>query len=327
MAAETITVYIDKKQLKAQKDNKYSLYLAKKVSGQFTVIWQSRGPIATVGNPSYEYKNIFQIQVPNYEVNYGNVETTEGSVTFDASGQALTIAIGQKVKLDQNGIFGDPTNDGTAGDIIIDNHLAANPHAILLDNEGNPIFVNVQSGMDIGTATLTPIDTYQIWFDNYQQTGTIIAHNVSNPATVIFDGGTADKVISYNASGAWQTGPLSQSLDLAATGLGQDVDSFSVAVLATFRYALTAGAVTYLMKNLIGKFGNLHPTKISAAIGGLTMTVDFGGQRVREILTAYGTTKYETAVNNALRQAKADKKSDLQDETWTVSEGTVTASY
>jgi|SRR6188474_2877097 hypothetical protein len=50
MAAETITVYIDPAQLAAQKRNNYNLYLAKMVNGQFTVIWQSMGPIATVDN-------------------------------------------------------------------------------------------------------------------------------------------------------------------------------------------------------------------------------------------------------------------------------------
>jgi hypothetical protein len=33
MAAEKITVYIDPAQIKAQKQNNYSLYLAKKVNG------------------------------------------------------------------------------------------------------------------------------------------------------------------------------------------------------------------------------------------------------------------------------------------------------
>src|SRR6476646_8184896 len=99
MAAETIPVYIDPSQVAAQKNNKYSLFLAKMVNGQFTVIWQSRGAIATVNNPSYEYKNHFDIAVPSYEVNYGTVTTSSGSVTFTAGGLAQTIDIGQTVEL------------------------------------------------------------------------------------------------------------------------------------------------------------------------------------------------------------------------------------
>ena len=242
MAAETIFVEIDVDQVNAQKANNYSLFLAKKVNGQFTIIWQSKGPYPSVTNPaSYEPKNTFHIQVPSYEVNYGTVTTTSGSVTFSASGVAQNITIGQTVLLDEGGLFGTPTNNGTAGEITITNGLQGNPHAILLDDKGNPIFVNTQSGMDIGAATLTPIDTYQIWFDSYQDTGTIIAHNVSNVATVVFDGGTTDKTISYNAKGEWQNGALAQHLDLAAAGLGPEGDLLSVAVLATFKYALTVG--------------------------------------------------------------------------------------
>ena len=64
MASQTLIVQIDEAQLAAQKNNNYSLYLAKKVNGVFTVIWQSRGPIASVGVPSYQYNNVFNIAYP-----------------------------------------------------------------------------------------------------------------------------------------------------------------------------------------------------------------------------------------------------------------------
>lgn len=330
MASETITVYIDPSQLAAQKNNNYSLYLAKMVNGQFTVVWQSFGAVATVTNPAvYEYQNTFNITVPSYEVNYGTVTTSSGSVIFNAAGLAQTINIGQTVQLDANGIFGTPSNTGTAGEIIIANQLAGNPNAILLDDAGNPIFVNTQSGMDIGTATLTPVDTYQIWFDNLQNTGTIIAHNVSNPGTVTFSGGSTNQVISYNAAGAWEAGPLSQTVDLAAVaGVGRVSDPLSVAVLATFKYALTAGAVTYLLSKLIDKFSSgLRPKKIQAKVGGSQLLVEFEGAKNREIVAVLGLDKFEEAVNGALRQAKADGSSGLQNETWTVSEPSLSVSY
>ena len=329
MASETITVYIDPAQLVAQKKNQYSLFLAKMVNRQFTVIWQSRGAIATVNNPSYQYQNTFEIDVPSYQVNYGTVTTSSGSVTFSAAGLAQTIDIGQVVELDSLGLFGTPSNTGTPGDITIKNELAANPHAILLDNTGNPIFVNTQSGMDIGTATLTPVDTYQIWFDNYQETGTIIAHQVSNAATVTFKGGSTNQVISYTAAGKWQNGPLARTIDLSGVAsLAQGGDPLTITVLATFKYALTVSAVTYLLSKLIEKFPpGLIPDRLETGIGSWFLRVWFRGPHTREILAAFGLDKHEQAVNQALLKAKADPTSDMQSETWTLSEPTLTVSY
>jgi hypothetical protein len=208
VSTETITVYIDPSQLAAQKDNNYSLFLAKMVDRQFTVVWQAMGPVATINAPSYEYENIFQVGAPSYQVNYGAINTSQGSAVFTAAGAPQGVEPGQTVVLDQNGIFGAPTNDGTAGEITINNALQGNPIAVLNDQAGNPIFVNVQSGMDIGEATLIPQDTYQLWFGAYQDTGSIIGFNVSNSATVTFDGGPTNQVISYSAQGEWQAGPL-----------------------------------------------------------------------------------------------------------------------
>lgn len=53
MSGEKIIVDIAQSQIEAQKDNNYSLYLAKKVNGSYTVIWQSKGAKATVNTPSY----------------------------------------------------------------------------------------------------------------------------------------------------------------------------------------------------------------------------------------------------------------------------------
>jgi hypothetical protein len=205
MTAETITVYIDPQQLAAQKDNNYSLFLAKMVNGQFTVIWQANGPFATPRSPAYEYLNTFPIGVPNYQVNYGTV----GGGGFTAAGVPQAIEIGQSVALDQDGVFETPTG-GMSGQITIFNQLPGNPNAALFDNAGNLIFANVDSGMDIGMVTLAPVDTYQLWFGGDQGTGTIIAFNVSNSTTVTFGGGEANAVVSYTAQGQWQSGPLGQ---------------------------------------------------------------------------------------------------------------------
>ena len=322
MAAETIIVYIDPVQLAQQKNNKYNLFLAKKVNGAFTVIWQSFLPVAETGHPSYEYQNVFNIQVPNYEVNYGTVSEESGSVTFNAGGLAQSIELGQTVTLDQNGLFGEPSNDGTPGEITINNSLADNPHVELLDNAGNPIYVDVDSGMDKGPVTITPIDTYQIWFENYQDTGTIIVDQASNAKIVTFSGSTTSKTISYTKDGNWQDGPLSSSLVLSQVG---DV---TVEVVAAFQYALTVGAVTYLLNQLINKFaGNLRPSKIEATAGSFTARMTFNNPKNRKILSIFGTDKYLSVVGTALSAAKKDPNSGLDKETWTLSEPTLQVSY
>lgn len=324
MAAESIILYIDPTQVAAQKNNQYSLFLAKKVNGQYTVIWQSHGCKATPNHPAYGYRNNFEIEVPSYQVNYGIVTTVDGSVSYTQGGLAANpIDLGQQVVLDDNGLFGIPTNNGTAGEITIQNQYGDNPNAILLDSNGNTIFVNVASGMDIGTATLTPIDTYQIWFDNDQETGTIIAHNVSNPATVTFSGGDTSKTISYNASGMWQNGPLSLSVELVDNEL-----PVSMTVVATFTTALTIAASTYLMNKLINKFSDaLRPSSIEASVGGMKLTVKFSGSNNHQILKAFGADKFEFAVDKALRAAKADPNSSLQKETWSLSEAAINVAY
>jgi hypothetical protein len=312
MASQTIIVQIDEQQLAAQKNNNYSLYLAKMVNGVYTVIWQSMGPVATVGNPSYEPSNVFNIAIPNYQINYTNVPIVQGSITFTSSGNPVPIALGQSTNLDKNGLFSAATNTGTAGALTVQNSLAGNPHEILNDNNGNPIFVNVSSGMNIGTATLTPIDEYQIWFGNLQNTGTLIANNVSNPGTVTFSG-TDTQTISYTNAGTWQSGALpGPTLALASAVQTDDV---AVTVVAFFSQVLVVGAVTYLTSKLIDKFaGGLTPTNIKVTANPPSIEVTFsGGSNVAE---AVGLGIYDAAVNAALNSAQADPTSDLAGEHW-----------
>lgn len=324
MAAEKVTVYIDPQQIKAQKKSSYNLYLAKMVNGAFTVIWQSYGAVAAVNKPSYEPRNDFDITVPNYEVNYGNVTQQSGSVSFTSSGIAETISLGQSVKLDNDGLFDSPSSSGgTAGEITINNGLEGNPNVILFDAQGNPIFVDTASGMDVGQTTLTPIDTYQVWFASEQDTGTIIAKNVSNVGTVTFSGGTTEQAITYNAAGDWVPGAPSETLDLMTGDTLRDATPVAVLVLATFKYTLTLGAVTYLSKYLMDKFASgLKPSQIKVDTSGLTVTFD--NKNNRAILAKFGFDKFESAVNSALKSAQADSASGLKNETWSIKEPSLT---
>ncbi|MCF3642306.1 hypothetical protein LXM94_20250 [Rhizobium sp. TRM95111] len=327
MPSETIIAYIDPAQIAAQKNNQFSLYLAKKVNGQFTVIWQSMGPIATVNTPSYEYENTFNIAVPSYQVNYGNVTISEGTVSFTSAGDPVNMNIGQVVALDQNGVFGTPQNGGPVGALLVNNSLQGNPHEVLADSDGNPIFVNVDSGMDIGQSTLTPIDQYQIWFDNFQQTGTIIAENVSNAMIVTFDGGSLSQTISYTADGQWQQGPLPPSTVALSTGerAATKVNEIAVIVAATFTAALTTAAVTYLLSKLIDKFsGGLKPSHFKTSVGSLKLEMTFDNKKG---VAAIMLDQYEQAVNAALAAAVKDKNSPLAGESWTLSETDLVTSF
>lgn len=205
MSSQQIVVYIEEEQLVAQKNNNYGLYLAKKVNNDFTVIWQSKGPKATVGNPSYQYQNTFDIATPSYMVNFTNDPVQSGAVTFTSGGKNLAISTGQITTLTANGVFTPAKNGGNPGDVLVNNQLQANPHEILLDDKGNYIWVNRQSGMNIGTATLTPKSQYQLWFGNLQETGSLIASNLSDPTVVTMTDGQT-KIITYTNSGTWVTG-------------------------------------------------------------------------------------------------------------------------
>lgn len=211
MSSQQIIVFIEEQQLIAQKNNNYSLYLAKKVNNDFTVIWQSKGPVATVNNPSYQYRNTFDIATPSFMVNFTNDPVTSGDVTFTSGGKNLPISTGQTTTLDANGVFSPAKNDGKPSDVLINNLLQGNPHEILLDSNGHNIWVNRQSGMNIGTATLTPKDQYQLWFGNTQETGSLIAVNLSNAYVATLQNG-GSITLTYTDSGTWVTGEPAKRL-------------------------------------------------------------------------------------------------------------------
>lgn len=311
MAAETITVYIDPNQLVAQKQNEYSLFLAKMVDGQFTVIWQSMGPIATVNAPSYESLNTFQLGAPGYQVNYGMI-TDQGGPTFSPYGIAQDIELGQTVVLDQDGIFGGPTNGGVAGQITIDNALLGNPHVVLNDGAGNPIFVNLQSGMDIGATTLTPQDTYQIWFDNYQERGTIIAHNVSNAGIFTFGGDTTNLVISYGAEGEWRPGPLPTPTQVEGQAVGGQASAHPFAIVVNFDRGLDWRAKEYVRYRLHRDFPSERRPMHHMFMGDLQLWLYFDGS-----LEIDGPADL-AATDATLTRAKADSTSGLERNSWTL---------
>jgi hypothetical protein len=203
--SNTITVYIEEEQLKTQKNNNYSLYLAKKVNDSFTVVWQSKGAVATVNVPAYQHHNEFDINTPSYMVNYTRDLVHSGNLAFTSGGKNLSITAGQTTVLDANGIFELAENRVGSSNLLINNERQGNPHEILLDSKGNNIWVNRECGMNIGTATITPKNEYQLWFGNMQETGSLIAEERSNIATVSLQAG-GDKTITFDSTGDWING-------------------------------------------------------------------------------------------------------------------------
>jgi len=327
MAAETIIVQIDPGQLSQQQKNNYSLFLAKQVNGAFTVVWQSQGPYPSATNPvSYGPSTTFDILVPSYMVNYSSEKITEGSVTAQVKGIAQEISTGQTVTLEAGGLFTIPANGGQPGVITINNQRQGNPYDVLLDNNGNAIFAN-SSGMDVGPATLTPVDTYQVWFNSYQDAGTIIASNTSAVGTVTFDGNSPMQTISYTAAGTWEAGPLSSVMDLVR-GPGSENNSVIVEVLVTFKYALSLAAATFLLNKFIDKFSSgLRPSSVTTSAGSFKLSVKFDSPKSRDILKVFGVSKFDEAVSNVLTAVKKEKDSVLAGETWTFGTTAVTVSH
>jgi hypothetical protein len=322
MATQTIKVFIDEDQLIAQKNNNYSLYLAKKVNGAYTVIWKSKGPKASAGNPSYQYLNTFDITIPSFQINY-TTEDIKPGFKFSSQGKSLTINLGQQVALDENGVFG-AASQGNEGEITINNELGGNPHAILMDDKGNNIFVNTQSGMDTGQSTLTPKDSYQLWFGNYQETGSVIAKNNSKVVEINFAGET-EKVVSYSHTGDWIQGPLDNAKKRLLesenhpeiSALNAQLGGGMVQLAVAFTPALSFVVLGVIANKLIEKFsGNLKPHKIFADGKSKKIVITFSNNTA--IFKALmGDDTYVTEVDDNLKKLK-NEVPELNGESWSI---------
>ncbi len=204
MGTQTIVVYIEEEQLIAQKTNNYSLYLAKKVNSTFTVIWLAKAPLPKTGQPTYQYKNTFDIASNSYMVNFTNTPLQEGDINFTSGGKNLPINTGQKTTLNQYGVFSPAQNGGIPGDILINNQLPAFPRAILLDSTGQSIWVS-STGMDTSPTTLTPKNDFQLWFGPTQVAGSLIPSSASNVYVVTVNDGET-QTVTFTNSGTWVSG-------------------------------------------------------------------------------------------------------------------------
>lgn len=239
MSTQQIVVYIEEKQLIAQKNNNYSLYLAKKVNNTFTVIWLSEPPFSTADQSAYQYKNIFDITNTSYMVNFTNTQPEEGDIIFTSGGKNLPISTGQMTTLDKYGVFSPANSGGTPNTISIINQLQGSPHEILLDSKGRNIWLDCSNGMSMGTTIVTPFNDFQLWFGTTQVTGSLIPDNVSNACNVTVNDGKP-QTITYTNSGVWVPGEPAMSLTTTEVTLLQMRVTTAVA-----KFALTARATSH----------------------------------------------------------------------------------
>ena len=128
---------------------------------------------------------------------------------------------------------------------------------------------------------------------------------------------TSNKTIAYAASGQGVDGSPPSTMLIGS--LEQDSGDVLVIVTATFITALTIGAATYLLNNLLSKFsGGLKPSEITISKDSYKLEMKF--HKARTVLALLGLDAYEDAVNSALTKAVTDPS--LKGETWTLTETT-----
>jgi hypothetical protein len=209
--SNTITVFIEEDQIVALKTNEYSLYLAKKVNDSFTVIWIANPPFATGTDQAYQYENEYDISIPSYMVNFMTGQLDVGDVTITSGGKSCAIDLGQITTLQNTGVFTSTVNGGTVEALTIQNEMTGNPHAIVLDSQGNNIWINTASGLNIGASAMTPQLDYQFWFGPFQEAGTIIPSTISSSTVVILTEGD-DASITFTDAGTWENGEPTEKL-------------------------------------------------------------------------------------------------------------------
>ena len=139
-----------------------------------------------------------------------------GGLAPVVSGNPVDMSAGEVVTLDRAGEFGVPTGSGgVQGSLIINNKRANFPHACVNDSSGNTIFV-AEEGMNKGENKMTPKEVYQVWFGQFQETGTMIYSSLGSVGNIDLTGGI-NGAITYTNEQAWQEGaPATLEADILA---------------------------------------------------------------------------------------------------------------
>jgi hypothetical protein len=197
-----------------------------------------------------------------------------------------------------------------------------------------------------GSISALPVEVVRVWLGKYEAGTAVLAEYATQVVefnlTEIFKGAaTIDDTLSEWSGLSNAKTVDSYAVQLAAKKSPKGVIPFwrsrdehnhtlvttrppAVAVAAVFRFALRAGAVTYLSNNLIHKLRpDLSPKLIR--ITPISLEVEF--HPPANTLVALGTDPFEDALNAALSAAEKDPKSDMAGESWTLKDTSVTFAY
>lgn len=203
------------------------------------------------------------------------------------------------------------------------------------DNQGKltPIWAATTGVTVNGVIAAEPVEVVRVWLGKYEQGEAVLAEyatvvaefdltNIFTGFATINDNLSKWTALSSNAKAFEPDLDLVSPLDCNSMAtLDSLVVGTGVLVLAAFKYALTTAAITYLTNKLIDKFsGNLKPSKINLSHENTTLEVEFDNPATLLLLAVTGMDTYEQAVNNALKKAAEDPKSELKDEKWSFTE-------
>lgn len=199
MSQKSVRVKLDPQSQASLKKSGYSMCFAKKVNDTYNVVWQSiEGYLA---NTTFSW-------TPEYEV-FGT-NTYEETIKVEADTNTVKASLGEKCKLNKQGIMESAVTGDKPMDVVIVNeygpiHSGISQTCKIGDVEScSPIYVSEQQRM-IGDIQLTPKEKVMVWFQANVETGTIFEEARSKAIEINLtndDKGT----VSYDAkTGIWTT--------------------------------------------------------------------------------------------------------------------------
>ncbi|MBD2213729.1 hypothetical protein H6G27_28250 [Nostoc linckia FACHB-104] len=175
-AEKSVTITIEETDLQNLKDANYKLCFAKKVDeGKYNVVWQSYD--------EFLMNNTFS-WTPQYQL-FGT-NTFKENIKVVVSTNLVTIGLGEISTINKAGIFSHastiiPETETSIKSINLDNefgsiHPGVNQLSTGIDGQqiSSPIYVAADPILP-GTATLTPVETVLVWFEQNLETSTMFS--------------------------------------------------------------------------------------------------------------------------------------------------------
>src|SRR5579871_3458843 len=179
-AQKVVTIQIAPEDLKILKAADYRLCCAKKIAeGDFNVVWQSY--------TKYLVTNTFS-WTPQYQLFGTNIFVD--NITVQVATNLVTIGLGEISTLDTAGVLSEASTGGkpTAINLLNDYgniHPGINQLSTGIDGSqvSTPIYV-APKDMVSGTASMTPVEVVQVWFEQNIETSTMFSDARSKSVTI-----------------------------------------------------------------------------------------------------------------------------------------------